>query len=229
MSCALLDFGKTNDEWCVLSTHYIHSSDPAAYQTFFLLTALTVMLTCDFDIGVWYGRVEQVREGISRDGLEGNFMEQGLNRASRRDLNISTDEAFKISSGNLFQYGTTQPLNAWWRWRVLHHCWWTLEVWPLNFVKFSELGDYYYDWILEVWPRAPSGLGQRKTASYRKSRRTCIILRIQIRSPQLLYGLKVSLYKTKSFSTWGIIGVGTTVVAMLWVRKTFSPFSSFLK
>ncbi len=51
-------------------------------------------------------------------------------RASSRNLNVSTDEAFIISSGNLFQYGTTPTLNACWRRRVLHRCWWISKVWP---------------------------------------------------------------------------------------------------
>ncbi len=39
-------------------------------------------------------------------GFEGSFSD--CHRVSNRDLNISTDEAFTTSSGNLAQYGTTR-------------------------------------------------------------------------------------------------------------------------
>ncbi len=67
--------------------------------------------------------------GWNKFGREywGTYGRKDCHRASIRILNVSTDEAFTITSGSLFQYGTnTQTLNAcWWR-RVLHRCWWIL-------------------------------------------------------------------------------------------------------
>ncbi len=71
-------------------------------------------------IRVGYDRVEQIREGVLGDGLEGNFWEEDCQRVSSRNVNVSTDVAVTISSGSLFQYGTTRTLNACWQQRVLH-------------------------------------------------------------------------------------------------------------
>ncbi len=45
-------------------------------------------------------------------GKRGTSGKRDSHRASSRNLNVSTDGAFKISSGSLFQYGTTRTLNA---------------------------------------------------------------------------------------------------------------------
>ncbi len=54
--------------------------------------------------------MEEIPERISGDELGGSFRE--CHRASSRELNISTDEAFIISSGNMFQYTKTEGLLA---------------------------------------------------------------------------------------------------------------------
>ncbi len=48
--------------------------------------------------------MEQLREGVSGDGLEGTSGKRDSHRASSRNLNVSTDEAVTISSCSLFQY-----------------------------------------------------------------------------------------------------------------------------
>ncbi len=97
-------------------------------------------------IDLGYGRVGQSQETISGEG--GN---RDCHRASSSLLNISADEAFTISSGSLFQYGTTRTLSVCWRRRVLYHC----------------------CWILKTWPRSPMRVGSAKTASHGKSKRPC--------------------------------------------------------
>ncbi len=56
---------------------------------------------------VGYDRVVKNREGVSGDGLEGNFWEEGLPTCIQAKLEVSTGEAFATSSGSWFQYGTT--------------------------------------------------------------------------------------------------------------------------
>ncbi len=93
------------------------------------------------------------------------------------------DVAVTISSGSLYQYGTTRTLNAWWRQRVLHHCW----------------------WIFKISPRSPMRVGAAKTASHGKSRRPCIILYMQIRSPRIRLrtrGNSCGRWKAVSYGTW---------------------------
>ncbi len=55
----------------------------------------------------------------------------------------STDEAFMISSGNLFQLRTTRTLNAYWRRRVLHSCLWTWKSWESRERKWEDKGIEY--------------------------------------------------------------------------------------
>ncbi len=58
------------------------------------------------------------RAGVWGEGLEGDFREEGLAPFIQSQLDVSTDKASTISSGNLFQYEATQTLNACWRRRV---------------------------------------------------------------------------------------------------------------
>ncbi len=74
-------------------------------------------------------------------------------RVSSGNLNAPTDVGATISPGSLFQYGTTQTLNACCRRRALHRCW----------------------WILKVWPRSPIRVGAAKTASHGKSGRILVL------------------------------------------------------
>ncbi len=103
-----------------------------------------------------YDRVEQVWEGVSVDGLDGGFWEEGLPLCIKLQLEWSGHNLL----WHLFQYGIAWTLNACWRWRVLHR-WW---------------------WILKVWPRSPVRMGAAKTVSHGK----CIILYLQIMSPRIL-------------------------------------------
>ncbi len=48
----------------------------------------------------------------------GTSGKRDCHRASSRNLNVSTDEGFTTSTGNLFQYGATQTLNGCLRRRV---------------------------------------------------------------------------------------------------------------
>ncbi len=84
---------------------------------------------------IWHkGAIQQcgtsLGRGYRRTGLRGAPGNSDCHRASSRNLNISTDEVFTISSCNLFQYGTTGTLNACWRRLVLYHRWGILKVWP---------------------------------------------------------------------------------------------------
>ncbi len=53
-------------------------------------------------IRVGYDKVEQIREGVSGDGLGGTSRKRDCHCASSRNLNVSTYEAFTISPGSLF-------------------------------------------------------------------------------------------------------------------------------
>ncbi len=59
---------------------------------------------------------------IERSGMEwrGTSENRDYHRVSSLVLKISVDEAFTISAGNLFQYGTARKLKARWRRWVLH-------------------------------------------------------------------------------------------------------------
>ncbi len=111
------------------------------------------------------------------------------------------DEVFTISSGSLFQYGTTRTLNVCWRRRVIHRCW----------------------WILKVWPRSPMRVGAAKTVSHWKSRRPCIILYMQIRSPRILLRTR-----EKSRSRWWAVSYGTWRNPFTNFTASFWTLSSYL-
>ncbi len=55
--------------------------------------------------------------------LRGISQNRDFDRTNICGLKISADEAFTISSGNLFQYGTTRKLKICWQRWVLHRCW----------------------------------------------------------------------------------------------------------
>ncbi len=66
---------------------------------------------------------KQVLERIWQEGLEGNFKDWLC--VFSRTLNVFTDEAFNMSSSNLFQHVTTRTLKACWRRRLIH-CYWSI-------------------------------------------------------------------------------------------------------
>ncbi len=87
-------------------------------------------------IRVGYDRAEQIREGVSGDGLEGNFWEERLPPCIQSQLKCLHGG----SVHNLFwQFvWTARKLNACWRRRVLHRCWWILKVWPRSLMRVGE-------------------------------------------------------------------------------------------
>ncbi len=126
-----------------------------------------------------------MRQGGTNSGgsIGGTSGKRDCHCASSRNFNASTDVAVTISSGSLFQYGTTRTLNACWRRRVLHRSW----------------------WIFKVWPRSPMRVGAAKTASKGKARRPCIILYMQIRSPRILLRtreISCNRWRAVSYGTW---------------------------
>ncbi len=54
--------------------------------------------------------------------LRGVSRNRDCHRTNTRALKVSTDEAFTISSGNLFQNGTTRKLKICWQRWMLHRC-----------------------------------------------------------------------------------------------------------
>ncbi len=61
------------------------------------------------------------------------FTNKNCHVRSIRDPNDSSNEAFHICCENVFQYGPTRVLKAWWRWWQLWSGWQAWEgVWPGN-------------------------------------------------------------------------------------------------
>ncbi len=143
-------------------------------------------------------------------GKRGTSEKRDCHCASSRNLNDSTDVAVTMSSGSLIQYGTTRTMNACWRLRVLHRCW----------------------WIFKVWPRSPMRVEAAKTASHGKSRRPCMILYMQIRSPRILLRIRensCSRWRAVSYGTWR--NPFTNFTASFWTLSTnfeWILFTNFL-
>ncbi len=118
-----------------------------------------------------------IREGFLGDG---NFWEERLPSCVQ-----SKFECLHGCSGHdfLWQLFPERDYSDAKRMLVLHHSWWTLKV----------------------WPRSPMRVGAAKTASHGKSRRPCIILYMQIRSPRILLRTRensCSRWRAVSHGTW---------------------------
>ncbi len=113
---------------------------------------------------VGYDRVEHIPEGVSRDGLEGNFWEEGLPPCIQSKL---------------------ERLHGW----SVHNLLWQLfPVWSHSNAErmLTATGFKLLLVNLESIASKPNSGGGSKTASQGKSRRPCIILYTQIRSPRIL-------------------------------------------
>ncbi len=122
---------------------------------------------------------------FGREFFFGTSRKRDYHSASSRNLSVFTDGTFTISSGSLFQYGTTRTLSTCCRRRVFHRCW----------------------WILKVWPQSPMRVGAAKPVTHGKSSRPCIILYMQIRLPRILQRTREksrSRCRGVSYGTWSL-------------------------
>ncbi len=95
--------------------------------------------------------------------------------ASRSVLKGFTEEVLTISAGSLSQNGAARMVNANWRRRVQHRCWWNLWAWPrsslrVGCAKVDAMGNSKRPWvILNMAFRSP---GIRRCV--RDNRRSCL-------------------------------------------------------
>ncbi len=136
--------------------------------------------------------MEQIWEGVLGDGLEGNFWEEGL--------------PLRVQSRIGCLYGCSG-----------HNILWQLvPVWGYSdaerMLATTSLTPLLVN--LQSMTSKPDAVGAASTASHGKSRRPCIILYMQIRSPRIL--LRV---RENSCSRWRAVSYGT------W-RNPFTNFTS---
>ncbi len=119
--------------------------------------------------------------------------------ASRSVLHNFTDDVLTIAVNLLFQSGTAWMLEAYWRRRVKHLCWWNLYT----------------------WPRSPVQVGWMKMKYMGNSKRLWVILNMDLRSPWVCRGISEN-----SRRCWRAVSYGTYQSHFTNFKAIFCAFSN---